>query len=102
MTGNISDLRTGLPAQTVLKDGKPYHDPIRLITVIEAPFAHARAAVEAVISVRQLVTNTWVRLLVVDPTTGTLHLFHHGKWRTEGQLAPAWETDLHIDATGRT
>jgi uncharacterized protein YbcC (UPF0753/DUF2309 family) len=102
MTGNISDLRTGLPAQTVLKDGKPYHDPIRLITVIEAPFEHACAAVEAVISVRQLVTNAWVRLLVVDPTTGTLHLFHHGKWRIEGQLAPAGETDLHIDATGRT
>lgn len=102
MTGNISDLRTGLPAQTVLKDGKPYHDPIRLITVIEAPFAHARAAVEAVNSVRQLVTNSWVRLLVVDPTTATLHLFHHGKWRTEGQLAPAGESDLHIDATGRT
>jgi uncharacterized protein len=102
MTGNISDLRTGLPAQTVLKDGKPYHDPIRLITVIEAPFAHARAAVEAVISVRQLVTNTWVRLLVVDPTTGTLHLLHHGEWRTEGQLVPVGETDLHIDATGRT
>lgn len=89
MTGNISDLRTGLPAQTVLKDGKPYHEPIRLITVIEAPFEHARKAVEGVVSVKQLVINAWIRLLVIDPETHIVHLFEDGTWRNYDQLAPA-------------
>jgi uncharacterized protein YbcC (UPF0753/DUF2309 family) len=73
MTGNLSDLRTGLPAQTVLKDGAPYHEPLRLLTVIEAPFAHARAAIEGVVKVRNLVDNGWLRMAVVDP------LRHAGK-----------------------
>ncbi|HET9123085.1 MAG TPA: DUF2309 domain-containing protein, partial [Acidiferrobacteraceae bacterium] len=47
MTGNLSDLRTGLPAQTVLKDGEPYHEPLRLLAVIEAPVALAQGAVDA-------------------------------------------------------
>jgi hypothetical protein len=89
MTGNISDLRTGLPAQTVFKDGKPYHEPLRLITLIEAPFEHARQAVERVIAVKRLVRNGWIRLLITDPETHTVHLFEDGKWQPYRQLAAA-------------
>ncbi|MEW6118839.1 MAG: DUF2309 domain-containing protein [Pseudomonadota bacterium] len=81
MTGNLSDLRTGLPAQTVLKDGRPYHEPMRLLTFIEAPFALARRAIEAVVPVKNLVYNGWVRMAIVDPETGTFHLFDDGGWR---------------------
>ena len=80
MTGNLSDLRTGLPAQTVLKDGLPYHEPIRLITVIEAPLAHAEAALAAVPSVHGLVQNAWIRLLVVDPESSGVHICDRGAW----------------------
>ncbi len=80
MSGNLSDLRTGLPAQTVLKDGKPYHEPVRLISVIEAPVEHARQAVEAVPSVRTLVRNEWIRLMVVDPETGLVHTWEDDEW----------------------
>ncbi len=80
MTGNLSDLRTGLPSQTVLKDGAPYHEPLRLITVIEAPFEHARKAIDSVVAVKNLVQNAWIRLLVVDPETGTASLFEDGGW----------------------
>jgi uncharacterized protein YbcC (UPF0753/DUF2309 family) len=80
MSGNLSDLRTGLPAQTVLKDGKPYHEPVRLISVIEAPVKHAQKAVEAVPSVRTLVRNDWIRLMVVDPETGLVHTWEDGEW----------------------
>jgi uncharacterized protein YbcC (UPF0753/DUF2309 family) len=84
MTGNLSDLRTGLPAQTVLRDGRPYHDPLRLITVIEAPVAHARAAVEGVVTVRRLVQNGWIRLLIVDSENGLLSLYiEGGEWRDQ-------------------
>ena len=81
MTGNLSDLRTGLPSQTVLKDGRPYHQPMRLQTLIEAPFEHARRAIDAVAHVRNLVRNGWVRLVIVDPETGLAHLYEDGGWQ---------------------
>ena len=86
MTGNISDLRTGLPSQTVLKDGKPYHEPVRLMTLIEAPFEHAKKALESVISVKKLVVNGWIRLLIYDPETLTVYLFEDNKWQVYRQL----------------
>lgn len=81
MTGNLSDLRTGLPSQTVLKDGRPYHEPLRLLTVIEAPFEHARRAIYGIVKVRNLVHNGWIRMVVADPVTGLLHLFEDGDWQ---------------------
>lgn len=80
MTGNLSDLRTGLPSQTVLERGLPYHDPVRLITVIEAPFDHAVAAVEEVSVVKTLVRNGWIRLLILDPERNTVAFYEDGAW----------------------
>lgn len=80
MTGNLSDLRTGLPAQTVLKDGAPYHEPLRLLAVIEAPLTLARQAIEGVVQIKNLVVNGWIRIAVIDPETKGLHLFEQGSW----------------------
>lgn len=80
MTGNLSDLRTGLPSQTVLKNGLPYHQPLRLITVIEAPFQHAINAIERVVAVKNLVFNGWIRLLIVDQETNSVSIFEHDQW----------------------
>ena len=92
MTGNLSDLRTGLPAQTVLDKGLPYHEPMRLITVIEAPLEHARQAVEDVVTVKNLVRNGWIRLLVIDPEDGSVNLYDDGRWDSRplaGPVAPS-------------
>ncbi|WP_018882361.1 MULTISPECIES: DUF2309 domain-containing protein [unclassified Thioalkalivibrio] len=83
ITGNLSDLRTGLPAQTVLRDGRPYHDPIRLLAVIEAPFEQARAAINGVAKVRSLVTNGWILVVILDPETHRIHRFADGQWLEE-------------------
>lgn len=80
MTGNLSDLRTGLPSQTVLKNGVPYHEPMRLLTVIEAPLSLARQAIEGVAKVKSLVHNGWVRVIVVDPETHSFYVFQDGTW----------------------
>lgn len=82
MTGNLSDLRTGLPAQTVLNQSLPYHEPMRLITVIEAPFTHAVSAIEAVVAVKHLVRNGWIRLMVIDPETAEIHTYDDDDWRS--------------------
>ncbi len=92
MTGNLSDLRTGLPAQTVHEQGLPYHQPLRLITVIEAPFEHARRAVEAVVAVKYLVRNGWIRLMVIDPESATVFIYEDGDWHKQscaGELSSA-------------
>ncbi len=82
LSGNLSDLRTGLPAQTVLNDGHPYHQPMRLITVIEAPQEHARKAIESVVAVKRLVRNGWIRLLIVDPEKSLVCHYDDGEWTT--------------------
>lgn len=80
MTGNLSDLRTGLPAQTVLDKGLPYHEPMRLITMIEAPFENGRRAVEGVVAVKRLVRNGWIRMIIIDPETGLVHRYEDDDW----------------------
>ncbi len=80
MTGNLGDLRTGLPAQTVLDKGAPYHQPLRLITVIEAPVDQARAAIDHVVAVKRLVRNGWVRMVIVDPVTAITHIYDESGW----------------------
>lgn len=89
MTGNLSDLRTGLPSQTVLAGGLPYHEPVRLITVIEAPLAHALAAVESVAAARRLFRNGWIRLVVIDPETSLVHVHDDGRWQKIKDPGPA-------------
>lgn len=86
MTGNLSDLRTGLPSQTVLKDGLPYHEPLRLITLIEAPFNHAWRAIEAVATVKRLIDNGWIRLMVIDPETAVVSVHQDGEWQRRPHL----------------
>lgn len=81
MTGNVSDLRTGLPAQTVLKGEQPYHQPMRLITVIEAPLARVQDLLARLYKPRELVDNGWIRLLVLDPDDGAAQLFEQGRWQ---------------------
>jgi uncharacterized protein YbcC (UPF0753/DUF2309 family) len=83
MSGNLSDLRTGLPSQTVLKDGRPYHIPQRLITLIEAPLAHAQRAIDGVATVKALIGNGWVRLMIADVNAMTMHILDDGEWRSE-------------------
>lgn len=93
MTGNQSDLRTGLPAQTVLKEGQPYHHPVRLMALIEAPIDHAQAAIEAVASVRNLVRNEWIRMMVIDPETELVHSYDakSNSWEARSHQAPSTE-----------
>jgi uncharacterized protein YbcC (UPF0753/DUF2309 family) len=82
ITGNVSDLRTGLPAQTMLKGLEPYHEPLRLITVLEAPRAVVERLLKRLYKPRELVQNGWVLLVVLDPQTGEAHQYQPGGWQT--------------------
>lgn len=66
MSGPSSDLRVGLPRQTVMNAARPFHEPMRLLTVVVAP----RERLDALIGRHELLQryyrNEWVRLVVME------------------------------------
>ncbi|MCG6939728.1 MAG: DUF2309 domain-containing protein [Thiohalocapsa sp.] len=94
VTGNLSDLRTGLPAQTMLRGDTPYHHPLRLITVVEAPLKLVEAVLARLYKPRELVHNGWIRLVVLDPETSQAQVYEHGNggdgaWQAQPIRLPA-------------
>jgi len=66
--GNGGDILTGLPLQSVkAADDTPYHQPLRLSTVIHAPRERVTDILSKNETVRQLLDNGWLSLTVVDP-----------------------------------
>jgi uncharacterized protein YbcC (UPF0753/DUF2309 family) len=57
MDGHASDLRTGLPWQTV-----EIHEPLRLLLVVDAPAERILSAAARVPVVDRLIRNRWMRL----------------------------------------
>jgi uncharacterized protein YbcC (UPF0753/DUF2309 family) len=67
--GNGGDLMTGLPIESLMSaHGEPYHQPLRLSTVIQAPVDRVEAVRSELENVAQLLDNDWLTLTVVDPT----------------------------------
>jgi uncharacterized protein YbcC (UPF0753/DUF2309 family) len=81
MSGPWSDLRLGLAKQTVMNGSMPYHEPMRLLTIIEAP----RERIEKLISRHEVLQhyyhNEWVHLVALDPEDGVWYRYHpKGAW----------------------
>ena len=66
ISGNMSDLRTGLAAQSVHKRGEIYHEPIRLLTFIDAPFRKYRHSIDKIKKISELVYNEWIKMVFID------------------------------------
>ena len=73
VAGNGSDLRSGLPLQSVqAADGTPFHEPIRLQVFVEAPVSRIEAVLQSQPAVRDLIENGWVRLFALSPDGATV------------------------------
>jgi uncharacterized protein YbcC (UPF0753/DUF2309 family) len=70
MLGSQSDLQTGLPLQTVNDGAAHYHEPMRLLAVIEAPAARIAAVIAKHAVLQKLLHNGWMNLVAVDPASG--------------------------------
>lgn len=67
MSGPQSDLRTGLARQTVMDGPRPFHEPMRLLTLIEAPRDRIAGIIRRHRFLQHLYDNEWVLLAVLDP-----------------------------------
>lgn len=75
MQGNISDLKIGLPLQSVSNGSEWVHEPMRLLVVIEAPKERVASIIQKHDSVKKLVVNEWIRLVVLDPSEQRFYRF---------------------------
>ena len=84
MAGPQSDLRTGLARQSVMNGPMPYHEPLRLLVVIEAPCDRISQMLQELPHVQQLFDNEWIHLVAVDHEAESL-LYRYEptqKWAT--------------------
>jgi uncharacterized protein YbcC (UPF0753/DUF2309 family) len=83
MSGPWSDLRLGLARQTVMNGDAPYHEPMRLHTVVAAP----RDRIEKLIARHEVLEHyyhkEWVHLIVLDPNDQIWY-----RYRPDGTWSP--------------
>lgn len=77
--GNYSDLKIGLPTQSVLQEGKAYHEPVRLLTYMEAPLEIVGKAVENSIA-KEFILNEWIRPVIIDKAAKKVYSYEHGEF----------------------
>jgi uncharacterized protein YbcC (UPF0753/DUF2309 family) len=87
MSGPWSDLRLGLAWQTVMNGDVPYHEPMRLLTVIETP----RQRIERLIARHEVLQHyyhrEWVHLIALEPDEGVFYRYlPSGEWSRVGPV----------------
>jgi uncharacterized protein YbcC (UPF0753/DUF2309 family) len=92
MQGNASDLMHGLPLQSVFAaDGEPYHEPLRLLTVVYAPRSILDAIIPTQNVLKKLFGNGWVTIVCIDPSDNHTYLLKRDlSWKK----SPSGEIEL--------
>jgi uncharacterized protein YbcC (UPF0753/DUF2309 family) len=76
MHGSHSDLQTGLPLQSVNDGNRHYHEPMRLLAIIEAPTSRISSTIQKHTLLQHLLHNQWINLVAVDPATQAFHRYN--------------------------
>lgn len=80
--GNVGDLQTGLPMQSVHDGEKWIHEPLRLHVMIEAPRESMSAILDKHEGVKDLVQNGWILLFAIeDEGKSTYQIQPNGSWK---------------------
>jgi len=113
LAGNGGDLKTGLPRQSIEAPDRLVHRPRRLDVFVEASPERLEAALADNESIRNLVSNRWVRLYALPAQGGPpLRRLPEGGWQPESEregqrgeaAAPAGRPDQerqHAELSGR-
>ena len=76
MLGSQSDLQIGFPLQTVNNGDLHYHEPMRLLAIIEASPHVISPIIQRHTILQQLFHNQWVNLVALDPATFNFYRFN--------------------------
>jgi len=83
MSGPWSDLRLGLARQTVMNGEVPYHEPMRLLTIVQAPRERIDKLIARHDVLKRFYHNEWVHLVALEPEEGILYRYRPtGEWAT--------------------
>jgi uncharacterized protein YbcC (UPF0753/DUF2309 family) len=81
MSGPWSDLRLGLAWQSVMNGDVPYHEPMRLLTIVEAPLEQLEKLIARHEMLQHFYHNEWVHLVALEPEEGVLYRYRPtGEW----------------------
>ncbi len=81
MSGPWSDLRLGLARQTVMNGDVPYHEPMRLLTIVAAPREQIEKLIARHETLEQYYHNEWVHLVALEPEEGIFYRYRPtGEW----------------------
>jgi hypothetical protein len=75
MLGSQSDLQMGFPLQTVNDGETHYHEPMRLLAIIEAVPNVISSIIQKHAILQQLFHNGWLNLVALDHRTWTFHRY---------------------------
>ena len=67
MLGSQSDLQKGLPLQSVNDGARHYHEPMRLLAIIEAPRDRIRSIIQKHVLLQHVFHNQWMNVIACDP-----------------------------------
>jgi uncharacterized protein YbcC (UPF0753/DUF2309 family) len=67
MEGNFSDLKIGLPWQSIAFREEILHEPVRLLVVIYAPKLFVESLLSQHPTIKALFTGQWVQLKIIEP-----------------------------------
>lgn len=84
--GNYSDLKIGLPSQSVYLEGEAYHEPIRLLSFIEAPLEKVQKAVSNSLA-KPFIINEWIRPVIIDKIAQKVYAYEYGEFIVIKELA---------------
>lgn len=85
-SGNYSDLKIGLPIQSVYLEGEAYHEPVRLLSFVEAPLETVGKAVENSIA-KEFILNEWIRPVILDREAKKVYSYEDGEFIVIKELA---------------
>ena len=76
MLGTQSDLQMGFPLQTVNNGNAHYHEPMRLLAIIEQTPSAISSIIKKHSILQQLFHNQWLNLLALDPHKFEFHRYN--------------------------
>lgn len=76
MLGTQSDLRIGLGWQSVMDGEEPYHEPMRLLLIVEAPRPRIETLIQRHPILQRFYHNRWVHLVALERDEGVFYRYH--------------------------